>query len=52
MKIFLCDIENRILQCMVNDKNYNEIVKSYFTLVFDGCMIPNDIVEMLTWIRY
>ena len=42
MNIMLCDIENRILQCMVNYLNEKELVKSYITLVFDGFMIPKE----------
>ncbi len=42
--MILCDIENRILQYMVNYINDNELVQD-FTLVFDGCMIPKDIVK-------
>ena len=45
MNIMLCDIENRILQCMVNYLNEKELVKSCITLVFDGFMIPKDNVK-------
>ena len=45
MNIMLCDIENRILQCMINYLNEKELVKSCVTLVFDGFMIPKDNVK-------
>ena len=45
MNIMLCDIENRILQCMVNYLDEKELVKSCLTLVFDGFMIPKDNVK-------
>jgi len=45
MNIMLCDIENRILQCMVNYLNEKELVKSCITLVFDGFMIPKDNIK-------
>ena len=45
MNIMLCDIENRILQCMVDYLNEKELIKSYITLVFDGFMILKDNVK-------
>ena len=45
MNIMLCDIENRILQCMVSYLDEKELVKSCLTLVFDGFMIPKDNVK-------
>jgi len=45
MNIMLCDIENKILQCMVNYLDEKELVKSCLTLVFDGFMIPKDNVK-------
>ena len=41
----LCDIENRILQCMVDYLNDKVLIKSYVTLVFDGFMILKDNVK-------
>lgn len=45
MNIMLCDIENRILQCMVDYLNDKGLIKSYVTLVFDGFMILKDNVK-------
>lgn len=42
MNIMLCDIENKILQCMINYLNDQDLIKTNVTLVFDGFMIPKD----------
>ena len=52
MNIMLCDMENRILQCMVNYLNEKELVKSCITLVFDGFMIPKEKVKISIWMIY
>jgi hypothetical protein len=36
MNIMLCDIENKILQCMINHLNKKDLVKSSLVMVFDG----------------
>jgi len=42
MNIMLCDIENKILQCMINHLNKKDLVKSSIVMVFDGFMIPKE----------
>ena len=38
----LCDIENKILQCMINHLNKKDLVKSSLVMIFDGFMIPKE----------
>ena len=42
MNIMLCDIENKILQCMINHLNKKDLVKLSLVMVFDGFMIPKE----------
>jgi len=45
MNIMLCDMENKILQCMIEYLDDKQLVKSCVTLVFDGFMILKDNVK-------
>ena len=39
MNIMLCDLENKILQCMIKHLNEKNLIKSSLVMVFDGFMI-------------
>ena len=39
MNIMLCDIENKILQCIIKHLNDKDLIKSSIVMVFDGFMI-------------